>query len=139
MTRGERSDLERLINQRERVLKQMATARSAELFAEFDRQMAQTYSFDQDETWRAAKRQAEEAVALAQRDIAQRCAELGIPVQFAPGLQLAWHGRGENAFKQRREELRRVARSRIAAIETQAKLQIAQEALRAKTELWSVV
>ena len=37
MTKGERADLERLINQRERVLKQQAQSRSAEVLAEFER------------------------------------------------------------------------------------------------------
>jgi hypothetical protein len=135
MTKSERADLERLINQRERVLKQQAQARSADVLAEFERQIAQIYSFDQDQVWQAAKQQADEVVRQAQQTIADRCVELGIPAQFAPSLHVGWHARGENASQQRRAELRRVAVTRIAAMEKQARLQIAQDALQAKTAI----
>jgi len=39
MTRGEREDLQRLIRQREKVLKSAAQQRSAELLADFENQM----------------------------------------------------------------------------------------------------
>ena len=55
--------------------------------------------------------------------------------QFQPTLGFGWIGRGENASKQRREELRRVAMTRIATIEQQARVQIDRNALQAKTEI----
>ncbi len=54
MTKGERSELTSLINQRARVMKAAAAERSAELMADFERQLATVYSFDQDEIWKAA-------------------------------------------------------------------------------------
>jgi hypothetical protein len=52
MTKGEREDLQRLVRQREKVLKSAAKQRSADLLADFENQMGQEYSFDQDEVWR---------------------------------------------------------------------------------------
>jgi hypothetical protein len=33
----------------------------------------------------------------AEQRIAQRCEALGIPAKFAPGVELHWSGRGQNA------------------------------------------
>jgi hypothetical protein len=46
MTKGEREDLQRLIRQREKVLKSAAKQRSYELIADFENQMGSAYSFD---------------------------------------------------------------------------------------------
>ena len=54
MTKSEREDLQRLVRQREKVLKSAARQRSAEMLADFENQMGQEYSFDQDEVWAAA-------------------------------------------------------------------------------------
>jgi hypothetical protein len=135
MTKSEREDLQRLIGQREKVLKQVAAARSAELLADFERQMASIYSYDQDEVWKAATMKAKAVVEEAQQEIAKRCEELGIPGNYAPSVSFSWHGRGENALGERQAELRRVAKSRIAAIEKAALVQTAQEAVMARTEI----
>jgi hypothetical protein len=95
MTKSEREDLAKLILNRERVLKSAAAQRSAELFAEFEQQLASIYQWDQDEIWRQAHEAAEAAVATAEKAIAERCSELSIPARFAPGLNLYWHGRSE--------------------------------------------
>jgi hypothetical protein len=65
MTRAEREDLQRLVRQREKVLKSAAKQRSAELLADFENQMGQEYSFDQDEIWKQAAEIAEREVAKA--------------------------------------------------------------------------
>jgi hypothetical protein len=135
MTKGERDDLARLVRNRERVLKAAAQQRSAELLAEFEQQMASVYKFDQDEVWREAHAAAEAAVVAAQRQIAERCGELGIPADYAPGLNLYWHGRGENAWADRRAELRLVAKSRIAAIEKAARTKIELQCLDAQSQI----
>lgn len=135
MTKSERDDLARLIRQRERVQKGMASQRSAVLIAEFETQLATKYSFDQDATWKAAKEAAEAAVEDARKKIAARCRELGIPSWAAPDLALNWYSRGENALRERRDELRRAAKSQIAALEETAKVQIEQAAVAAQTEL----
>jgi hypothetical protein len=51
MTKHERDDLHRLIRQREKVLKSAAKQRSAEVLADFENQVGQEYSFDQDAVW----------------------------------------------------------------------------------------
>ena len=54
MTKGDRADLARLTRQRERLLKTAASQRAAELLADFERHLGTVYSFDDDETWKAA-------------------------------------------------------------------------------------
>src|SRR5262245_16178185 len=136
MTKGEREDLQRLIRQREKVLKSAAKQRSAELLADFENQMGQQFSFDQDEIWERAVKSAEPVVRRAQEQIAERCRELGIPKQFAPDDQLNWRARGyENATEKRRRELRKMAETRIEAIEAMAITEIEISCLQAQIEL----
>jgi hypothetical protein len=49
MSKSEREDMQRLVRQREKVFKSTAKQRSAELLADFENQMGQECSFDQDE------------------------------------------------------------------------------------------
>jgi len=135
MTKGEREDLQRLIRQREKVLKSAAKQRSTELLAEFENQLAAQYSFDQDSIWKEATRLARAEVAKANERIAAQCAKLGIPKDFAPGLHLGWHERGGNSTKQRRDELRKVAVSRIAAIEQAAVVKIELASVEAQSAI----
>jgi DNA-binding protein H-NS len=136
MTKGEREELARLIRQREKVLKSAARQRSAELIADFENQMSQIFSFDQDEIWAQATRAAEAEVAKAQRAVAARCRDLGIPDRFAPSLRLAWSGRGyDNAVEKRRIELRRMATTHIEALERKAATQIELSCLDTSTKL----
>ena len=86
MTKAERSDLLALIKKREKVMKTMASERSAVMVAEFEAQAAKIYSFNDDAVWESAKKEAQEAISAAQEVIAERCRLLGIPKEFAPGL-----------------------------------------------------
>src|ERR1700722_11814790 len=107
MSKSEREDLQRLTRQREKVMKSAAKQRSAELLADFENQMGQEYSFDQDEVWERAAKGAEREGKNAQARGAARCRELGIPDGFAPSLNLHWSHRGySNSGAQRRAELR---------------------------------
>jgi hypothetical protein len=136
MTRAEVEDLQRLIKQRERVLKSAAKQRSAELIADFENQMGSEYSFDKDEVWAKATEAAQREVQKAQGLIAARCRELGIPERFAPGLSLSWRHRGyENLIADWKDELRRMARTQIAAIEAKAFVEIEVSCLDAQTRL----
>jgi hypothetical protein len=137
MTRHERNDIERLIRDRERVARGANAARAAELKANFEQQMAAEYSYDQDEVWKEAHRLAAEAVSQAKRDIADRCQKLGIPPQFAPGLNLHWYDRGENAVASRRTELRRVAYTGIDAQLKEANSQAALGSSQLRVRLLS--
>jgi hypothetical protein len=135
MSKSEREDLQRLIRQREKVLKSAAKQRSASLLADFENQMGSTYSFDQDEVWANATEVAEREVAKAQDRIAARCAKLGIPERFAPRLDVHWYSRGENAVKERRTELRKMAVTRIEAIEREAIVKIELGCLKAQEQI----
>lgn len=135
MTKSEREDLAKLIRNREKVMKSAAGERSAELLAEFERQVASIYSYDQDEVWKSATTAAAAAVVIAQQTIAARCGELGIPARFAPCVEFSWRGRGENAIKDRRAELRAVAKSRIDAIEKSACTKIEMLCLDAQSQI----
>ena len=136
ITKGEREDLQRLIRQRERVLKSAAKQRSAELVADFENQMGSEFSFDDDAVWAKAKEQAHAEIRRAKQRIAARCRELGIPDRFAPTLHLTWLNRGyDNAVAQRRAELRRIAQTKIAAIEQKAATEIELSCLEAQTQL----
>jgi hypothetical protein len=117
------------------LLKSAAKERSAELLADFENQMGQQYSFDQDETWEKAVKAAEAAIAKAQAQIHARCRELGIPDQFAPAIDVTWYRRGDSATASRRKELRSMAQTRIAAIERKAIVQIEMASLEAQTAL----
>jgi hypothetical protein len=135
MIKGEREDLHRLIRQREKVMKSAAKHRSAELLDDFENQMGQQFSFDQDEVWKQATKVAEREVEKAQRLLAARCRELGIPEHFAPSLDLHWFSRGENAVKGRRQELRKMAETRIEAIERKAITDIELSCLQAQERI----
>ncbi len=136
MTKGERDDLQRLIRHRERAQKSAAKLRSRNLLADFENQIAAQYSFDDDAVWAAAKKAAQAEVAKAQKRVAAQCQELGIPARFAPSLQLGWVHRGyDNLIAKRRNELRRVAESRVAALEQEAVVQIELASVEAETEI----
>jgi hypothetical protein len=136
MTRAEREDLQRLIKQREKVLKSAAKQRSAELIADFENQMGSEFSFDDDQVWAKAIEAAQREVQKAQVIIAGRCRELGIPERFAPGLSLNWRHRGyDNLIAGRKTELRRMAQTRIAADEQKACVEIELSCLNAQTRL----
>jgi hypothetical protein len=64
---------------RTKARKEDAEAYAAHLIAEFERQLAKEFSFDEDAIWKAAAKSVEAAVEDARRVIAARCAELGIP------------------------------------------------------------
>jgi hypothetical protein len=135
MTRAEREDLQRLIRQREKVQKSAAKERSAQLLADFENQMGTIYAADDDEVWKEATKIAEREVAKAQKQVEARCRELGMAKQFAPSIFLGWSGRAEATFKERRNELRKMAQSRIEAIERAAILEIEKASVDAQTQL----
>lgn len=135
MTKGERTELGQLIRKQERVMKAAAAERSAKLMAEFEQQMDETFSFNDDAIWKQSVEAAKEIMAEANRCIAGRSAELGIPAEFAPSLSFWWNEKGQNAVKSRREELRRIAKRKIEAMETEAKTRIESMSLSAQTEV----
>jgi hypothetical protein len=102
MSRSERSELGQIIRKREKVMKVNVEQRSAEMLAEFEKQIATIYSFDSDAVWKEAAETSKQFVIDANDKIKKRCEELGIPAEFAPGLSFGWYGRGQNAVNERR-------------------------------------
>jgi hypothetical protein len=95
MTKAERDELQRLIRQREKVLKSAAKQRSAELLADFENQMGQQFRPVDDAVFEQACKDAERVVEKANIAIAARCRELGIVAGFAPSVDFFWHRRGQ--------------------------------------------
>ena len=111
LSRNETHDLSMIIKDRTRVLRAHADEQAAACMVDFEKQLASSYTFDQDEVWKAATKEALRVVTESQEKIAARCVELGIPRTFAPQISASWAGRGENALASRRAELRRVKSS----------------------------
>ena len=137
MTKGEREDLIRLIKQRERVAKTAAGQRSAAMLAEFEQKISATHTFATNEVWKAATAAVIEAAKKANDEIAAEAAKLGIPEEFRPSIAFTWNRRGENEYAQRREELRRLAKAEIEALEKMARVQIETQSVQAQTEVIS--
>lgn len=135
MTRAEAQNLGALIRKQERLLKTSLEQRAAEVMADFEAQLCRTYSFDEDEVWAEARRLANEAVTDAQARIAGRCAELGIPEEFAPSIEHYWFGRGQNATKERQVELRRAADAECKAKLRRGRTEVERWSLEAQTKL----
>jgi len=128
MTARERGDLAQLMRRREKAAKSEAVARGAQRIADFEAQMAAQYSYD-DEVLREMRGEVDALQAQAAVVVMHRCDEKGIPRQFQPLLGGVYSSScGENAIKERRVELRRVAltvadasvRTAVAAIERQS-------------------
>ena len=135
LSRNETHDLSMIIKDRTKVLRAHAEEQAAACMADFERQMAASYTFDQDEVWRKATQEAQRVVQESQATIAKRCKELGIPASFAPSISASWQGRGENMLASRRAELRRVAQTSIAAMTKAAVTKIEKQALDLRTQV----
>lgn len=135
MTKQERTELGQLIRKREKVMKAQAEERSAQLLAEFEAHAAKIYHWDDDAHWSQIKAEADVQIAAATEAIVKRARELGIPSEFCPELHLFWNGRGNGAVRERRNELRYVAKKRIEALEKEALSKIERISLEAQTKL----
>jgi hypothetical protein len=135
VNRAEREQLAKLARERARVAKKQAEEREKILIAETEDLMAAQFSA-QDELWRDAVNIAIEAERKANDHIAARCLELGIPPRDAPRVTLGWEGRRAHFTDPRRQaELRRVARTRLAALTATAKTRIDEACLDTQTAL----
>jgi hypothetical protein len=101
-----------------------------------ERRLGSLAGHARDEIWAKAKEIASHEVKRMQKQIAARSAELGIPEQFAPSLDLEWHHRGYgNILAQQRSELRNMAMTRIGAIERKAFTEIELSCLMAQEQI----
>lgn len=131
-------DLGILIKDRARVLKAHADEQAAACLADFERKVSATFAFDSDDVWKRATEEAMKVIAEGNKKIAERCAKLGIPKEFAPGLHISWSERGQNAISTRRTELRRVAISEIEAMKRAAITKIERQSLDLRTQIISM-
>jgi hypothetical protein len=138
LSRAETHDLGMIIKERTKVLKQHIDSEGTRLLADFEKQIAAQFTFDQDEVWKKAAEDALEAVRAADKLIGDRCEKLGIPRTFRPGLSISWHGRGENMLKERRTELRNVAKAEVKAMMSAAAMKVEREALDLRTQVVSL-
>jgi hypothetical protein len=118
-------------------LRSHADEHAKRCLADFEANLARRYTFDHDESWKAATAKALEAVTAAQMLIDERIAEVGIPKEFAPKLLLSWQDRGENAVAERRAEMRRVATLQIEAMKAAALTRIERQTLDLRTQVVS--
>jgi hypothetical protein len=136
MTRTERQDLLQICRQRERVAKAEAVSIAARRKAEFEAQLARVYHFDEDEVWRAAHKAVKRAAQQANEQIAAHCRQLGIPSWAQPEIdEPHWYGRGENATRERRAELTKVAHAKIEQHLKEAKHAIERASVEIQTQL----
>jgi hypothetical protein len=134
MTAAERKDLMQVVKTNAKVAKADAEARGRWMIADAEAKLAARYKAE-DEDWADIVEAANQAVAEADAAIAALCRERSIPEDFRPSLHLGFYGRGENAFKERREELRRVAETKVDALVGQAKLEIDRQAAQQLTQI----
>lgn len=132
MTAKDRDALAVAIRARPKVAKDDVDARAATLTAETERQLSQTFSRE-DERWSDPIRETEQASKAADAELAARCKARGIRDEFRPRIVCGYLGRGENASRERRTELRRLATARIEAMSRDAKHRI--EAWAAETHI----
>lgn len=136
MSKAERLELAKVIRLRAKVAKDETAAEEKRLLADFETQLAAQYPEDHP-AWEQIAETARTAVAAADRQIAELCQQMGIPAQFRPGMNVFWHGRGENGLKDRRSELRRIAQTEAAARAAAAKVTIDRQAAGLLEELIS--
>ncbi len=134
MTKRDRDELGKILKARGRVAHRVTDHRAKELLADVERQLAARYEREAD-VWEDLIRVAEETVEKADAELAERCRVLGIPERFRPQFATSWYGRGENASKERRAELRKVAQTRIEALAAQARVTIETTVLDGLTML----
>jgi hypothetical protein len=135
MLKAERETLLQLTREREKLAKNETDVRAAQREAQFEAQLAAEYGWDSEETWSSLYKKAKAAEQELNRQIAQDFQAKGIPLQFAPSCYLSWAGRGMNACKDYRAELRRVFKAKNEHDTAKAKLMIQQASLDIRTKL----
>lgn len=135
MTKADRDQLVRLAKNRAKQAEADVDARMAVLYTEVIDQMTAEYEV-QDALWADAVIVAEEATAKANDQIRRKCAELGIPAGQAPQLHSMWSPRGRQfSNRERRAELEKLAKARLAALAKEAKVRINNAALQVEEQL----
>ena len=123
ITPQERQQLRQVIRLREQRAKRQVEAFADERLAQFEQEMATVYRAD-DERWERVTQAVQRIEHEANAEIARICEAEGIREDVAPSYYVCFRGRGMNADKDRRAELRRVAQTRVKADAKAAKVLI---------------
>jgi hypothetical protein len=128
MTKTERDELLRTAKGRTKVAAKQIEQRKQELKAHVETQLATIYKRD-DVRWRTITEELEHMAEEADRRVEEICRAEGIPEDLRPTISFYWAGRGQNALKARRDEMRKAYFAQIDS--NAAKLLTAIE-----TRLW---
>lgn len=114
MSRGDRDALLKVARLREKALKSEADQRAAELRADLEGQLSTVFEAD-DERWRRQVAELQKLADDLNKKLRAEVVAEGRPANFAPAVSVDFYGRGENAIKKRREELRVAGQATIEA------------------------
>jgi hypothetical protein len=134
MSKSEREELARVMRLQRKVARAAADTRQKGLLADIARQLSEIDQSD-DALRKDITRDAGKAVRQAAEEMARICREWGVPEEFRPGLQLGRSGRGENASRGRRADLRKRAETQIAAEAAAVKTAVEARAAEVRTAL----
>lgn len=137
LSRQEAHDLGQIIKDRARVLEASVDEQAAAQMSDFERQISTQYKFDQDVVWERAARESAQVVSVANEKIIEQCKKLGIPMAFAPKIELTWANRGQNMMASRRQELRQAAVKAVEAMKRAAITRIRKQSLDLRTQVVS--
>jgi lipopolysaccharide biosynthesis regulator YciM len=84
MLKAERLELAKAVRLRVKVAKNEVDKRVTRMLADVEAQLAAQYP-SAHAAWKEITKQAEDYIAQADKDIAERCRALGIPEEFRPG------------------------------------------------------
>lgn len=135
MTKSERDDLARLARLRAKQARTEVDQREKVQLAEVEDLITAEFEA-RDEMWADAVKVAKEAERKANEVIVARCADIGIPEQFAPQVSNNFYRRSyELENPKRRAELRKRAHAQLTALTATAKTMIHKKLLEIETEL----
>jgi hypothetical protein len=120
MTQAERHALAEIVKRNYRVTRTAVDMHRTRLMADFEAQLAKRWA-PSEVASREAKDRMEAAVAQMNQEIKDHFAKNGLIKAFAPSANLIWAWRGENAVPNRRNELRKVAATRLDVQAREAK------------------
>jgi hypothetical protein len=123
MTKIERLELGKVARMNAAVAKHDLEARGQKQLADVEVQLARIYKANH-EAFAHLTQKAKAYVDKANADLAAICRKMKVPATFAPKLDLEWYGRGENADKARRAELRKAAEAQVTAAVASGKVEI---------------
>jgi hypothetical protein len=136
LSASERSDLSKLIRQRERVAKSEVKSRRARLKADAEMEMNSIFEAE-DALWNDLVVLAQEGMRKINQQLAARAREVGIPKAMGyPKLELGWRtADSQYGDRGRRGEIRRMIDSRLGDMEASAVAAIEQRSLGAQTAI----